>query len=184
MSSSRWFLALGWIGAGSAIDAKAITRDSTTPRDTSVRSLSSASAGRERARITLAGGTRRVGWVVSADDTLLVLKPYRRPIDFWYPGPSAYDRRQLARLELSEFPKRRARSTAGGAIVGAIAGALIGTVAMDKNCVAGSMRPCHGREMGLFVGGTIGLGVGGLLGRHVIGRDRWLEIPTVGRPRP
>ena len=193
MYSSRWFLAIGWIGAVSAIDwigavsaidAQAITRDSTAPLGAGVRVLSAASAGRERARVTIAGGGRRVGWVVSADDTLLVLKPDRRPIEFWYPKASAYDRRQLARLELSEFPKRRTQSTAVGAIVGAIAGAVIGAVAMEDKCLAGKLTPCHGREVGLFVGGAFGLGVGGFLGRHVIGRDRWIEVPTMGPSRP
>jgi hypothetical protein len=183
MCNSRWILAVGWLGVASAIGAQATTRDSTPPADTGVRTLSSASAGRERARVTFAGGSRSAGWVVSADDTLLVLKPDRRPIEFWYPRPRTYDRRQLARLELSEYPKRRDRAAIVGAVVGTIAGALVGAVVLDKECVAGSLAPCHGREIGIFLGGAVGLGVGGLLGRHVIGRDRWVEIPTVGRPR-
>jgi len=183
MHSPRWLLAIGWLGVATALEGQETARDSTPPPAAVVRALAPASGSRERARVSPAGGPRRAGWVLSADDTLLILKPDRRPIDFWYAGPVNYDRRQLARLELSEFPKRRGNATAVGAIVGAIAGAMIGTVALADNCVAGGLKPCHGKEMGLFLGGSLGLGVGGLLGRHVIGRDRWLEIPTVGLPR-
>jgi hypothetical protein len=183
MHSPRWLLAVGWLGVATALEAQETARDSTPPPAAVVRTLAPASASRERARVSPAGGPRRAGWVLSADDTLLVLKPDPRPfVDLWTPWPVTYDRRQLARLELSEFPKRRARSAAVGAIVGAVAGALIGAVALDDYCVADNLKPCHGLEMGLFAGGVLGMGTGVLLGRHFFG-DRWLEIPTVGLPR-
>jgi hypothetical protein len=185
MHSPRWFLAVGWLGVATAIEAQETARDSTPAPGAVARTLAPASAFRERARVSPAGGSRRAGWLLSADDTLLVLKPDPRPfVDLWTPRPVTYDRRQLARLELSEFPKRRGEATVVGAIVGAIAGAMIGTVALADKCVGGGLKPCHGKEMGLYLGGSLGLSVGGLLGRHVFGRERWLEIPTVGLPRP
>src|SRR5439155_109078 len=68
-------------------------------------------SGRARARVTASSGRRIVGRVVSADDTLLVLQPERRPIELWARPRAVYDRRQLTRLELSEHPERRLQTT-------------------------------------------------------------------------
>jgi hypothetical protein len=181
MQSPRWLLAIGWFAAGPAIEAQATARDSTLPPGADAPTLSAASAGRARARVTARGG-QVVGWVLSADDTLLVLQPDRRPFELWPRRQAAYDRRQLARLELSERPQWREQATALGVVIGAALGALIGRVALADTCPSGGQIGCNGRVTGVFVGGVIGLGVGGLLGRHVIGRDRWREIPPM-RPR-
>lgn len=175
-------LAIGWIAAAPIAHAQVTAGDSIPP-DAAPGADSrapSASTVAERARVTAVGGRRVVGWVRSADDTLLVLQPDRRPYELWARRRRTYDRRQLARLELSERPERRGQATVLGVVIGAAVGAAIGSAVLDDDCPSGSQIDCNGGAIGLFFGGSIGGGLGGLLGRHVIGRDRWREVPPAG----
>ena len=164
---------LGWLGSSPALLAQATPRDSTPPPSANAKPLVALASGRARARVTASSGRRIVGRVVSADDTLLVLQPERRPIELWARPRAVYDRRQLTRLELSEHPERRLQTTVLGALIGAAVGAAIGAAHYSDPCASGRQIVCRGRSYDTTVGSLVGMSAGALLGRFVFGRDQW-----------
>jgi hypothetical protein len=179
-------LLVAWLGVASVTHAQATPGD--TLRTRSLDSALFASVGRARVRVTSREGHQGIGLLVAADDTLLSLRPDRRPrfwsqTQFWPQSSMVYDRRNLTALELSERSERRGRMTAIGAVAGVAVGAVIGSAILGSDCSSANGVECHGRRFGAWFGGAVGSAVGGLFGRHVIARDRWRNIPVMGEAR-